>query len=160
MKLYLIYLKIVYSSCYFLQKLKIIWAQKVKYHNWRHALNVCQTMFTMLKTGKMDRWNVHNYVHNVSQFVQEHWKEDVHNAQISKDVCNLFTFLVHYVHNVKNNNIENFSLRFCFLGLWMSLKFLGVLKWLVFTMAFFIFVLGLWMNLKFLDFSWLASAMT
>ena len=27
----------------------------VKYHNWRHALNVCQTMFTMLKTGKMDR---------------------------------------------------------------------------------------------------------
>ena len=23
----------------------------VKYHNWRHALNVCQTMFTMLKTG-------------------------------------------------------------------------------------------------------------
>ena len=29
--------------------------KKVKYHNWRHALNVCQTMFTMLKTGKMDR---------------------------------------------------------------------------------------------------------
>ena len=28
----------------------------VKYHNWRHALNVCQTMFTMLKTGKMDRF--------------------------------------------------------------------------------------------------------
>ena len=27
----------------------------VKYHNWRHALNVCQTMFTMMKTGKMDR---------------------------------------------------------------------------------------------------------
>ena len=26
----------------------------VKYHNWRHALNVCQTMFTVLKTGKMD----------------------------------------------------------------------------------------------------------
>ena len=25
----------------------------VKYHNWRHALNVCQTMFTMLKTGKV-----------------------------------------------------------------------------------------------------------
>jgi len=28
----------------------------VKYHNWRHALNVCQTMFTVLKTGKMDRF--------------------------------------------------------------------------------------------------------
>ena len=28
----------------------------VKYHNWRHALNVCQTMFTILKTGKMDRF--------------------------------------------------------------------------------------------------------
>jgi len=28
----------------------------VKYHNWRHALNVCQTMFSMLKTGKMDRF--------------------------------------------------------------------------------------------------------
>ncbi len=26
----------------------------MKYHNWRHALNVCQTMFTVLKTGKMD----------------------------------------------------------------------------------------------------------
>ena len=28
----------------------------VKYHNWRHALNVCQTMFTVLKTGKMERF--------------------------------------------------------------------------------------------------------
>ena len=28
----------------------------VSYHNWRHALNVCQTMFTVLKTGKMDRF--------------------------------------------------------------------------------------------------------
>ena len=28
----------------------------VKYHNWRHALNVCQTMFTLLKTGKLDRF--------------------------------------------------------------------------------------------------------
>ncbi len=28
----------------------------MKYHNWRHALNVCQTMFTVLKTGKMDRF--------------------------------------------------------------------------------------------------------
>ena len=28
----------------------------VKYHNWRHALNVCQTMFTVMKTGKMDRF--------------------------------------------------------------------------------------------------------
>lgn len=28
----------------------------VKYHNWRHALNVCQTMFTVLRTGKMDRF--------------------------------------------------------------------------------------------------------
>jgi hypothetical protein len=28
----------------------------VKYHNWRHALNVCQTMFTVLKTGKLDRF--------------------------------------------------------------------------------------------------------
>ncbi|XP_077287687.1 cGMP-specific 3',5'-cyclic phosphodiesterase-like [Arctopsyche grandis] len=28
----------------------------VKYHNWRHALNVAQTMFAMLKTGKMDRF--------------------------------------------------------------------------------------------------------
>lgn len=28
----------------------------VRYHNWRHALNVCQTMFTVLKTGKMDRF--------------------------------------------------------------------------------------------------------
>lgn len=27
----------------------------VKYHNWRHALNVCQTMFTMLKTGKVSQ---------------------------------------------------------------------------------------------------------
>ncbi|XP_023335446.1 cGMP-specific 3',5'-cyclic phosphodiesterase, partial [Eurytemora carolleeae] len=30
----------------------------VKYHNWRHGLNVCQTMFTMLKTGKMERFMV------------------------------------------------------------------------------------------------------
>jgi hypothetical protein len=28
----------------------------VKYHNWRHALNVCQTMCTVLRTGKMDRF--------------------------------------------------------------------------------------------------------
>ncbi|XP_067619163.1 cGMP-specific 3',5'-cyclic phosphodiesterase isoform X4 [Eurosta solidaginis] len=28
----------------------------VKYHNWRHALNVTQTMFAMLKTGKMERF--------------------------------------------------------------------------------------------------------
>lgn len=28
----------------------------VKYHNWRHALNVAQTMFAMFKTGKMDRF--------------------------------------------------------------------------------------------------------
>lgn len=28
----------------------------VKYHNWRHALNVSQTMFAMLKTGKMERF--------------------------------------------------------------------------------------------------------
>ena len=28
----------------------------VKYHNWRHALNVCQTMYTVLRTGKMDRF--------------------------------------------------------------------------------------------------------
>ena len=28
----------------------------VSYHNWRHALNVCQTMFTVLRTGKMDRF--------------------------------------------------------------------------------------------------------
>ncbi|XP_017486581.1 PREDICTED: cGMP-specific 3',5'-cyclic phosphodiesterase isoform X2 [Rhagoletis zephyria] len=28
----------------------------VKYHNWRHALNVAQTMFAMLKTGKMERF--------------------------------------------------------------------------------------------------------
>lgn len=28
----------------------------VKYHNWRHALNVTQTMFAMFKTGKMDRF--------------------------------------------------------------------------------------------------------
>ncbi|CAG9817476.1 unnamed protein product [Phaedon cochleariae] len=27
----------------------------VKYHNWRHALNVAQTMFAMFKTGKMER---------------------------------------------------------------------------------------------------------
>lgn len=27
----------------------------VKYHNWRHALNVTQTMFAMMKTGKMER---------------------------------------------------------------------------------------------------------
>lgn len=27
----------------------------VKYHNWRHALNVAQTMFAMLKTGKMEK---------------------------------------------------------------------------------------------------------
>ena len=25
----------------------------VKYHNWRHALNVTQTMFALLRTGKM-----------------------------------------------------------------------------------------------------------
>ncbi|XP_076037013.1 cGMP-specific 3',5'-cyclic phosphodiesterase-like isoform X2 [Oratosquilla oratoria] len=28
----------------------------VKYHNWRHALNVAQTMYAMLKTGKMERF--------------------------------------------------------------------------------------------------------
>ncbi|XP_011329812.2 cGMP-specific 3',5'-cyclic phosphodiesterase isoform X2 [Ooceraea biroi] len=28
----------------------------VKYHNWRHALNVAQAMFAMLKTGKMERF--------------------------------------------------------------------------------------------------------
>ena len=28
----------------------------VSYHNWRHALNVCQTMFTICTTGKMDRF--------------------------------------------------------------------------------------------------------
>ncbi|XP_059050513.1 cGMP-specific 3',5'-cyclic phosphodiesterase-like [Achroia grisella] len=28
----------------------------VKYHNWRHALNVAQTMFAMLKTGKLERF--------------------------------------------------------------------------------------------------------
>lgn len=25
-------------------------------HNWRHALNVAQTMFAMMKTGKMERF--------------------------------------------------------------------------------------------------------
>ena len=28
----------------------------VKYHNWRHALNVAQTMFSLLKTGKMEQF--------------------------------------------------------------------------------------------------------
>ncbi|EFX88338.1 hypothetical protein DAPPUDRAFT_311486 [Daphnia pulex] len=28
----------------------------VKYHNWRHALNVAQTMFALLKTGKMEQF--------------------------------------------------------------------------------------------------------
>lgn len=28
----------------------------VKYHNWRHALNVAQTMFAMMKTGRMERF--------------------------------------------------------------------------------------------------------
>ncbi|XP_055677108.1 cGMP-specific 3',5'-cyclic phosphodiesterase isoform X2 [Lutzomyia longipalpis] len=28
----------------------------VKYHNWRHALNVAQTMFAMMKTGKMEQF--------------------------------------------------------------------------------------------------------
>ncbi|KAF5298891.1 hypothetical protein FQR65_LT09542 [Abscondita terminalis] len=28
----------------------------VKYHNWRHALNVSQTMFALFKTGKMERF--------------------------------------------------------------------------------------------------------
>ena len=28
----------------------------VKYHNWRHAITVCQTMFAILKTGKMERF--------------------------------------------------------------------------------------------------------
>ncbi|KAK7582390.1 hypothetical protein V9T40_013835 [Parthenolecanium corni] len=28
----------------------------VKYHNWRHALNVAQTMFAMLKTAKMEQF--------------------------------------------------------------------------------------------------------
>ncbi|XP_037912457.1 cGMP-specific 3',5'-cyclic phosphodiesterase isoform X3 [Hermetia illucens] len=28
----------------------------VKYHNWRHAFNVTQTMFAMLKTGKLERF--------------------------------------------------------------------------------------------------------
>lgn len=28
----------------------------VKYHNWRHALNVTQTMFSLLKTGKMEQF--------------------------------------------------------------------------------------------------------
>ena len=48
---------------FFFMKVVCRWAlsvkknyRPVKYHNWRHALNVCQTMFTMLKTGKMDRF--------------------------------------------------------------------------------------------------------
>ena len=28
----------------------------VKYHNWRHALNVAQTMFSLLKTGKLEQF--------------------------------------------------------------------------------------------------------
>ncbi|CAH1730741.1 unnamed protein product [Chironomus riparius] len=28
----------------------------VKYHNWRHGFNVAQTMFAMMKTGKMERF--------------------------------------------------------------------------------------------------------
>lgn len=28
----------------------------MKYHNWRHALNVAQTMFAMLKTAKMEKF--------------------------------------------------------------------------------------------------------
>lgn len=28
----------------------------VKYHNWRHALNVAQTMYSLLKTGKMEQF--------------------------------------------------------------------------------------------------------
>lgn len=28
----------------------------VKYHNWRHALNVAQTMFSLLKTGRMEQF--------------------------------------------------------------------------------------------------------
>ena len=27
--------------------------RKVRYHNWRHAFNVCQTAFCMLKTGNL-----------------------------------------------------------------------------------------------------------
>ena len=30
----------------------VLYCRPVKYHNWRHALNVSQTMFTMLKTGR------------------------------------------------------------------------------------------------------------
>jgi len=35
---------------------KIVVDRPVKYHNWRHALNVAQTMFAMLKTGKMEQF--------------------------------------------------------------------------------------------------------
>lgn len=30
--------------------------REVKYHNWRHALNVAQTMFAILKTGKIEKF--------------------------------------------------------------------------------------------------------
>ena len=41
----------------------------VKYHNWRHALNVCQTMFTVLKTGKMDRFMDELEVHLKNEII-------------------------------------------------------------------------------------------
>lgn len=47
------------TKCMFLNrimKVEIIFDRPVKYHNWRHALNVAQTMFAMLKTGKMEQF--------------------------------------------------------------------------------------------------------
>ena len=64
--------------------IKYISTKKVKYHNWRHALNVCQTMFTMLKTGKMDRWDVCKYSKN---FKDKAFYIFVHNAQKWIDLC-------------------------------------------------------------------------
>ncbi|CAG5075090.1 5'-cyclic phosphodiesterase (Drosophila willistoni) [Cotesia congregata] len=43
------------SACKLMAKQKVA-LEPVKYHNWRHALNVAQTMFAMLKTGKMEQF--------------------------------------------------------------------------------------------------------
>jgi len=40
----------------------------VKYHNWRHALNVAQSMFSLLKTGKLEQFMTDIEVFTVDEY--------------------------------------------------------------------------------------------
>jgi hypothetical protein len=53
----------------------------IKYHNWRHAVNVCQTMFAVLTTGKL------------GQFMSD--------EEVSTQVLNAPTFISSYSYIVR-----------------------------------------------------------